>query len=94
MAYTAANLTLITEAPLTGAGQLWAHSSADTGATAQAANFISDGGSRGIKVGDIVWHTNTSTLITTSHRVISVSTTYPGAVDLSDATTVVSGTNT
>jgi hypothetical protein len=94
MAYTPANLVLTTEAPLTGAGQIWQHSSADTGATAQAANFISDGGSRGVKVGDIVHHTNTGTLITSSHRVISVSATYPGAVDLSDATTIVSGTNT
>lgn len=93
MAYTAANLVLTSVAPLTGGGQKWSHSSADTGATAQVSGFITDGGSRGLKVGDIVEHTNTGTLITSTHRVITVSATYPGAVDLSNATTAVSGTN-
>lgn len=94
MAYTGANLTLTSKGPLTGGGQDWSHFSADTGATAQAANFISDGGSRGMKVGDVVHHRNTGTNNVTTHLVLTVSATYPGAVDLTDATVEVSGTNT
>lgn len=94
MAYTSANLVCTSYAPLTGAGQTWQHSSADTGATAQVTGFITDGGSRGMRVGDLVLHTNTGTNIVSQHRVMTVSSTYPGAVDLSDATTVASGTNT
>lgn len=93
MAYTAANLTLVS-GPLTGAGQVWMHNSADTGATVQAAGFITDGGSRGMRVGDIVYHRNTGTDIVSAHLVKTVSSTYPGAVDLTDSTTAVSGTNT
>jgi hypothetical protein len=93
MAYTAANLTLNSVAPLTGGGQKWSHFSADTGATAQGAGFISNGGLYGMKVGDLVEHRNTSTNITSNHYVISVNATT-GAVDLTDATTVASGTNT
>lgn len=94
MAYTSANLVCVSYAPLTGGGQVWQHSSADTGATAQVTGFISDGGSRGVRVGDLVQHTNTGTNIVSQHRVVTVSSTYPGAVDLSDATTIASGTNT
>lgn len=93
MAYTPANLNLVSPAPLTGGGQRWVHQSADTGAQAQVSGFISDGGSRGLQVGDTVQHRNTATNIVSNHAVISVSATYPGAVDLSDSTTIASGTN-
>lgn len=93
MAYTPANLNLVSVGPLTGGFQTWNHSSADTGAQAQVSGFISDGGSRGMKVGDLVRHHNTGTNIVSTHRVMAVSSTYPGAVDLSDSTTTASGTN-
>lgn len=93
MAYTAANLSLITEAPLTGAGQQWYHSAANTGAEVQVSGYITDGGSRGMRVGDTVTHRNTATNIVSNHVVVTVSATYPGAVDLSNSTTVASGTN-
>jgi hypothetical protein len=93
MAYTPANLCLVTESPMTGAGQQWTHNSADAGATVQVTGFITDGGNRGMKVGDILLHRNTASNIVSSHVVITVSTTAPGAVDLSDSTTVASGTN-
>lgn len=94
MAYISANLSLTTEGPLTGGGQIWNHNSADTGAVAQVTGFITDGGARGLKVGDVVFHRNTATNVISSHLVLAVSATYPGSVDLSDATTIVSGTNT
>lgn len=93
MAYTPANLTLVSDAPLTGAGQKWSHFSADTGATAQANGFISNGGLYGMKVGDYVEHRNTATNITSAHYVVAINATT-GAVDLTDATTYASGTNT
>lgn len=93
MAYTAATLSLVSPAPLTGGAQKWVHQSADTGAQAQVSGFISDGGNRGMKVGDTVEHTNTGTNIVTLHRVMTVSATAPYPVDLSDATTIASGTN-
>jgi hypothetical protein len=94
MAYASATLSLVSAAPLTGGGQKWVHQSADTGAQAQVSGFITDGGNRGMKVGDTVEHTNTGTNIVSLHRVMTVSATYPGPVDLSDSTTIASGTNT
>jgi hypothetical protein len=93
MAYDSSKLALVSPAPLTGAFQKWVHQSADTGAQAQVAGFITDGGNRGMKVGDTVEHTNTSTNIVSLHRVMTVSAVAPGAVDLSNSTTIASGTN-
>lgn len=97
MAYTSANLGLQSGGMIGSSSatvpRIWTHTSADTGATADTTGFITDGGDKGMRVGDIVLHTNTGTNITTTHRVMTVSSTAPGAVDLSDATTLVSGTN-
>lgn len=94
MAYTAANLSMTSVGPLTGGGQRWRHESADATAAVDTAGFITDGGSRGVKVGDIVEHRDTGTGVITSHRVVSVSATYPGAVDLGDGTVIGATTNT
>jgi len=95
MAYsTSAPPALITEGPLTGGGQQWYHSSADATAAADTSGFITNGGALGMKVGDIVLHSDSGTGVVTSHRVITVSATYPGAVDLSDGVVVGSATNT
>lgn len=86
MAYTSSSLSLVSNAPLTGAGQVWIHSSADATGDVDADGFITDGGSRGMRVGDIVYHRNTTTaaaVVTTAHIVNTVSSTYPGAVNLS-----------
>lgn len=76
--------------------RMWFHTSADATAAADASGFITNGGSLGMKVGDIVYHKDSTTDATalTMHKVISVSTTYPGAVDLSDGTVVGSATDT
>ena len=86
MAYNGANLSLVSNAPLTGAGQIWRYTEAEVTGNIDAAGYFADGGSRGMRVGDIVWHYDTSTpaaVVVTSHVVNSVSSTYPGAANVS-----------
>ena len=94
MAYsTSAPPVLITQA-IAGV-RMWFHTSADATAAVDASGFITNGGSLGMKVNDIVMHKDSTTDATalTMHKVISVSSTYPGAVDLSDGTVVGSATD-
>jgi hypothetical protein len=93
MAYASSTLAMVSYAPLATHGRTWIHESADDGAAVDTTGFITDGGSRGMLVGDLVQHTDTGTKIVTTHRVMTVSATYPGAVNLSDTTTTASGTN-
>jgi hypothetical protein len=79
---------------LAGAGNSWYYTSADAAATVDAAGYITNGGNLGMKVGDLVQVYNTAGLVHSMHRVVSVSTTAPGAVDLGDGTTVGTATNT
>lgn len=93
MAYTSANLSCILQA--IAGPRIWYHTSADATAAADASGFITDGGAKGMKVNDIVYHKDSTTDATalTMHKVVTVSSTYPGAVDLSDGTVVGSATN-
>ncbi len=94
MAYDSATLSLVSKAPLTGAGQAWRHSSADATGTVDAAGFITDGGSRGMKVGDLVYHydiTTPAAVVVSTHVVNTVSSTYPGAVNLSAGVSIGTG---
>lgn len=87
MAYATTDMLIcMTNAALGGTGpRLWYHKSADALAAAQVSGFITDGGSKGMRVGDLVWHKDTAANGDISmHEVITVSSTYPGAVDLSD----------
>jgi len=72
---------------------LWTYSSTDASATVDGSGYITNGGNLGMKVGDLVIVNDTTNTITTMHRVISVSSTAPGAVDLSNGTTVGTATN-
>lgn len=94
MAYTSANLSCVVQA--IAGPSIWHHTSADATAAVDTSGFITDGGSRGMKVNDIVYHKDSTTTATalTMHKVVSVSATYPGAVDLSDGIVVGSATNT
>lgn len=74
----------------TAGPQIWLYTSADTNATVDTSGYFSDGGKRGMKVGDVVIVTYTVTPIVKSHYVISVNATT-GAVDLSDGVTLVDG---
>ena len=94
MAYNGANLNL-QAAGIGGTGmQEWTYISGDASATVRAASYITDGGSRGMRVGDLVKHYDTGNLLVNEYRVVTVSSTSPGAVDLSDATVIGSASNT
>lgn len=93
MAYsTSAPPVLITQA-IAGL-RIWYHTSADATAAADASGFITNGQDLGMKVGDIVYHKDSTTDATalTSHKVISLSTS-DRSVDLSDGTVIGSATD-
>lgn len=95
MAYVATNPPVLTSAgPLTGRGKEWFYSSADTAATVDTTGYFTNGGDLGMKVGDLVTVEVTGTGVHTKHRVVTVSSTAPGAVDLGDGVAVTSATNT
>lgn len=76
--------------------KIWYHTAADATATVDASGYITNGGNLGMSVNDIVYHKDSTTTATalTMHKVVSVSSTAPGAVDLSDGTVVGSASNT
>jgi hypothetical protein len=76
--------------------KFWYHESADATAAADTSGFITNGGALGMSVNDVVYHKDSTTDATalTMHKVVTVSATYPGAVDLGDGTVVGSATNT
>lgn len=92
MAYDSTALVLVTEAPMTGKGQVWRYDSADASTVVDTTGYITDGGNRGMKVGDLVFAYNTAATSLTSHLVLTVNATT-GAVDLSDGTVIGTATN-
>ena len=70
-----------------GIPNIWTYASTDAAATVDAANYITNGGSLGLKVGDLMFVTDTdaSPVITTLHQ---VSATGDGTTDLNDLTTI------
>lgn len=97
MAYSTSNPPrLITPSftNVSGECSIWSYSTADTAATVDTSGYITNGGALGMKVGDLVLVTVTGTGVITSHRVVSVSATAPGAVDLGDGTAIGATTNT
>lgn len=95
MAYSTSAPPSLIFGPLTGAGKVWLHTSAEATADADASGFITNGGALGMKVTDLVLHKDSTTTATaaTMHKVVTVSATYPGAVDLGNGTVVASATN-
>ncbi len=67
--------------------QIWWYRSTDAAATVDAANYITNGGDLGLRVGDVMYVTDTdaSPPITTLHQ---VSATGNGTTDLNDLTTI------
>lgn len=95
MAYIPGNLNLLVATGIAEGPQVWTHRSVDAASVVDTSGFITDGGNRGMLVGDIVWHQDTdNTNLTSSHIVVSVSATAPGAVDLADGVSITSVTNT
>ena len=93
MAYTPANLHCVMQA-INGVS-IWHHKSADATGDVDAAGFITNGGAIGMKVNDYVIHKDSTTDATaaTMHKVLTVSSTYPGAVNLDAGTVVASATS-
>lgn len=66
-----------------------------TAGAADASGYITNGGALGMKVGDFVFVQDTATpYVISGHTVVTVSATYPGAVDLSNGITLGGGSNT
>jgi hypothetical protein len=95
MAYATTDKFLCLTGGIAGAPNFWYHESADALAAVNTSGFITDGTPKGVKVGDYVVHRDTTAITsdTSAHKVQTVSSTYPGAVDLSDGTVVCAGAN-
>lgn len=96
MAYSTSNppkLLMPSFTNVSGESSVWTYSTTDAATTVDTSGYITNGGALGMKAGDIVLVTVTGTGAITSHRVVSVSATAPGAVDLGDGTAVGSSTN-
>lgn len=88
MAYSTSNPPRLILGNIGSTGiQLWDYRSTDAAATVDGANYITNGGSLGMRVGDIVYVTDTdaSPVIVTVHQ---VSATGDGTTDLNDLTTI------
>jgi hypothetical protein len=88
MSYSTAVPPALISQPLGGgAGKQWVYRSTDAAATVDAANYITNGGSLGLSVGDVVAviDTDASPVIQTLHQ---VSATGDGTTDLNDLTTI------
>jgi hypothetical protein len=64
----------------------WAYNSTDAGSAVDASGYITNAKALGMKVGDLVYVTDTdaSPPAVTVHRVVTISSTWPGAADLAD----------
>ena len=94
MAYATTDVfSLLTPASLSVGPRIFFHSSADALAAVNTAGFITDGTPKGLRVGDYVMHRDSTSAVTDTslHYVVTVSATYPGAVDLSDGSVICAG---
>jgi len=88
MAYSTSTPPALFAQGIGGQGpKLWQYRSTDAAATVDAANYITNGGSLGMSVSDLVYvvDTDASPVITTLHQ---VSATGDGTTDLNDLTTI------
>jgi hypothetical protein len=90
MSYNGDNLNMVANGIGGTGAQVWVYSSTDPSTDVDLTGYISDGGKRGMRQGDmvIVRDSDSTHQQTTSHIVKSVSTTYPGAVNLSDGVSI------
>lgn len=88
MTYSTSTPPMLVQQPIAGgAGKFWIYRSTDAAATVDGANYITNGGSLGMSIGDLVLviDTDASPVIVTWHQ---VSATGDGTTDLNDLTTV------
>jgi len=94
MAYSTTNPpSMVSVAPLVGSGQLWVYKHTDASAVVDAAGYITNAKALGMRVNDLVNSLDTSTGITSVHRVVTVNATT-GVADLGDGTVIGAVTNT
>lgn len=94
MGYSTSNPPTPVHNTISGVGpNIWSLYGTDAVADVQVTGYITNGGDLGMKVGDLVIYTDTNLRITSTLNVDSVSSTAPGAVDLQDATTIGSTTD-
>lgn len=85
---------LVTQAiTYSGGPRMWVYTTADAATTVDGSGYFSNGGNLGMRVGDFVLVYSTGDGTLTTYRVVTVSSTAPGAVDLSNSTVVGSATN-
>lgn len=83
MAYVSANWVLVAQG-IAGAPSLWLGSGTDVHTDADAADFISDGSAKGMRVGDFVlYQKTTATIGVTAHCITAV--TVGGAATMAPA---------
>lgn len=94
MSYSTSNPPRLVTQAIAGP-RVWMYSSGDTGAQVQVSGYITNGGALGMKVGDLVYSVDndTANYVWSAFAVATVSSTYPGAVDLVNATAVTTTTN-
>lgn len=88
MTYATTNPPALVSQSIGGAGpNVWTYRSTDDAATVDGANYFTNGGALGLKVGDLMYVTDTdaSPVITTLHQ---VSATGDGTTDLNNLTTI------
>lgn len=96
MAYSTSSPPACIVPAISGTGpSVWTYDSTDAASVVRVTGYITNAGALGMKVGDIVFVTDTdaSPRITTTHIVASVSATWPGAADLSDTGATAGSTN-
>ena len=99
MAYVSSELRLLVSTMSSNAGtpQLWSLQGVDAVTAVDAANFISDAESRGMRKGDIVLYTRWDDISTkasvTGHHIFSVMSVSSSGANLSDGTAI-TATNT
>lgn len=97
MAYSTSTPPCMVQQGITynGGPREWIYTTTDATATIDTSGYITNGGNLGMRVGDkLTVYISNGTITLVSYRVVSVSATAPGAVDLSDGTVVGSNTNT
>ena len=90
MSYSTSNPPNLIAQGIGGVGKLWQLVTTDAAGDIDAADYVSNGSALGMQVSDSVIVVDTSTPLTTFHRVESV--TAGGAADLALGTTVGSAT--
>lgn len=94
MTYATSNPPALMFAAFGGVGpSVWQYKSTDASTAVDAAGYIANAGSLGMKVGDLVFVTDSdaSPIIVTTHVVTAITS---GAADLSDLGATVGSTNT